>query len=266
MHSFYLDAIKSFEGYTPSAQWDYAQLSNGYGTKAKFAGEKIDKTEADRRFQAEVASARSIVEKNAPFVDEGTKAALTSLTYNAGDSWTRSGLGEAVRRGDLEQVRDIFQQYNKAGGEVLPGLVSRRAAEALWIGNPDTASGDMLASLTSGQSSTAAAQAELPPIVMAAADTPRADSRPVASLPQSLVRLPTTAESRETVSSDALASLRRLTGHEMLALTALENATGVASPSPAAPSDVSRMMKLDNAHASIASRDDERRNGGQRSV
>ena len=154
MHSFYLDAIKSFEGYTPSAQWDYAQLSNGYGTKAKFAGEKIDKTEADRRFQAEVASARSIVEKNAPFVDEGTKAALTSLTYNAGDSWTRSGLGEAVRSGDLEQVRDIFQQYNKAGGEVLPGLVSRRAAEALWIGNPDAASSsnNALASLTGAQS------------------------------------------------------------------------------------------------------------------
>jgi lysozyme len=268
MHSFYLDAIKSFEGYTPSAQWDYAQLSNGYGTKAKFAGEKIDKTEADRRFQAEVSSARSIVEKNAPFVDEGTKAALTSLTYNAGDSWTRSGLGDAVRRGDLEQVRDIFQQYNKAGGEVLPGLVSRRAAEALWIGNPDavSSSSNALASLTSGQSSTAAAQPQLPPVVMAAADTARADSRPVASLPQSLVRLPTKSESRETVSSDALASLRRLTGHEMLALTALENATGAASPSLAAPSDVSRMMKLDNAHASIASRDDERRNGGQRSA
>jgi hypothetical protein len=51
----------------------------------------------------------------------------------------------------------------------------------------------------------------------------------------------------------------------MLALTALENATGAASSSPAAPSDVSRMMKLDNAHASLTSRDD-RRNGGQRSV
>jgi lysozyme len=259
MHSFYLDAIKSFEGYTPSAQWDYAQLSNGYGTKAKFAGEKIDKTEADRRFQAEVASARSIVEKNAPFVDEGTKAALTSLTYNAGDSWTRSGLGDAVRRGDLEQVRDIFQQYNKAGGEVLPGLVSRRAAEALWIGNPDAVSGDMLASLTSGQSA-AAAQPALPPIVTAATDA----TRSVASPPQSLVRVPTKSESRETVSSDALASLQRLTGHEMLALTALQNATGGASPS-AAPSDVSRMMKLDNAHASFASRD-ERHSGGRRNA
>lgn len=262
MHSFYLDAIKSFEGYTPSAQWDYAQLSNGYGTKAKFAGEKIDKTEADRRFQAEVSSARSIVEKNAPFVDEGTKAALTSLTYNAGDSWTRSGLGDAVRRGDLEQVRDIFQQYNKAGGEVLPGLVSRRAAEALWIGNPDAVSSDTLASLTNATQSAAAAQPELPPVVTAVADA----TSPVASPPQSYVRLPTEAQQdRQTVSSDALASLRRLTGHEMLALTALQNATGGASPSPAAPSDVSRMMKLDNAHASLTSRD-ERRNGGQRSA
>lgn len=261
MHSFYLDAIKSFEGYTPTAQWDYAQLSNGYGTKAKFAGEKIDKTEADRRFQAEVASARSIVEKNAPFVDEGTKAALTSLTYNAGDSWTRSGLGDAVRRGDLEQVRDIFQQYNKAGGEVLPGLVSRRAAEALWIGNPEAVASDTMASMTSAQPAVPAAP-ELPPIVAAVENK----TSPVASKPQSFVRLPTTAESRETVSSDALASLRRLTGHEMLALTALENATsGATSPNPAASSDVSRMMKLDNAHASLASRDD-RRNGGQRSV
>ena len=42
---------------------------------------------------------------------------------------------------------------------------------------------------------------------------------------QSLVRLPIKSEGRETVSSDAIASLRRLTGHEMLALTALENAT-----------------------------------------
>lgn len=263
MHSFYLDAIKSFEGYTPSAQWDYAQLSNGYGTKAKFAGEVIDKTEADRRFQAEVASARSIVEKNAPFVDEGTKAALTSLTYNAGDSWTRSGLGDAVRSGDLDQVRDIFKQYNKAGGEVLPGLVSRRAAEALWIGNPDALSGNgnALAFLTGAQS-TASAQPELPPIVAAAEGT----TSPVASKPQSVVRVPTASEGRETVSSDVLASLRRLTSNEMLALTALQNAIdGTSSAAPGAASDVSRMMKLDNAHASLKLRDD-RRNGGQRSV
>jgi hypothetical protein len=77
------------------------------------------------------------VERHAPRVDEGTKAALTSLTFNAGETWVKSGLGEAVKRGDLDAVRSIFVQYNKAGGEVLPGLVSRRAVEALWIGNPE---------------------------------------------------------------------------------------------------------------------------------
>ena len=141
MHSFYLDAIRKFEGYTPQASWDYAQFSNGYGTKALYPGEVIDKAEAERRFKAEVGDARRIVEKHAPHVDEGTKAALTSLTYNAGTAWISSGLGDAVRRGDLDQVREIFQKYNKAGGEVLPGLVSRRAQEALWIGNPDIAAG-----------------------------------------------------------------------------------------------------------------------------
>ncbi|AHB47781.1 muraminidase [Hyphomicrobium nitrativorans NL23] len=136
MHSYYLDAIRNFEGFTPKASWDYAQFSNGYGTRARFDGEVIDRAEAERRFKAEISEARQIVERAAPQVDEGTKAALTSLTYNAGTTWVRSGLGEAVRAGDLDTVREIFQKYNKAGGEVLPGLVRRRTAEAQWIGNP----------------------------------------------------------------------------------------------------------------------------------
>ena len=137
MHSYYLDAIRNFEGFTPKATWDYAQFSNGYGTRARFDGEVIDHAEAERRFKAEISEARQIVERAAPYVDEGTKAALTSLTYNAGTAWIRSGLGEAVRAGDLDTVREIFQKYNKAGGEVLPGLVRRRAAEVQWIGNPE---------------------------------------------------------------------------------------------------------------------------------
>jgi len=138
VHSTYLDAIRGFEGFTAKADWDYAQFTNGYGTKAKFAGEVIDKAEADRRFAAEISEARAIVEKHAPAATEGTKAALTSLTFNAGTAWTRSGLGEAVRAGDVDRVRDLFVQYNKAGGEVLPGLAKRRLAEVAWIGSPQT--------------------------------------------------------------------------------------------------------------------------------
>ena len=136
MNSFYLDAIRKFEGFAQRAEWDYAQHTNGYGTRALFPGEVIDRAEAERRFQSEINQARAIVERNVPNADEGTKAALTSLTFNAGDKWTRSGLGEALRQGDTENARELFLQYNKAGGQTLPGLAARRAAEADWIGNP----------------------------------------------------------------------------------------------------------------------------------
>lgn len=136
MNSFYLDAIRKFEGFAQRAEWDYAQHTNGYGTRALFPGEVIDRAEAERRFQSEINQARAIVERNVPNADEGTKAALTSLTFNAGDKWTRSGLGEALRQGDTEIARELFLQYNKAGGQTLPGLAARRATEADWIGNP----------------------------------------------------------------------------------------------------------------------------------
>ncbi|WP_072395259.1 glycoside hydrolase family protein [Hyphomicrobium sp. CS1GBMeth3] len=212
MHSFYLDAIRNFEGYTPQASWDYAQFSNGYGTRAQFAGEVIDRAEAERRFHAEVSSARAIVEKAAGHTDEGTKAALTSLTYNAGTAWIGSGLGDAVRRGDLDAVRDIFVQYNKAGGEVLQGLVSRRTQEAEWIGNPD-----MIASASRVD---AGAATGLPPVVAERDQSARqvADlirSRPAEATPapESLVQRGPRVEraalagAMGNVSSDALIAL-----------------------------------------------------------
>jgi lysozyme len=232
MHSTYLDAIRAFEGYTPQAQWDYAQLSNGYGTRAKFAGEVIDKAEADRRFEAAVADARSVVERHAPALDEGTKAALTSLTYNAGNAWLKSGLGEAVRRGDLEEVRSIFQQYNKAGGEVLPGLVSRRAAEALWIGNPALAGADAAEVIASAGPAAvpASADTEMPLLEMAKGLAPGARESRVALTPSS-------GGSASAPTSDA-------------AEPALVTSSSY--------SDIARMVRLDSGHDLITTRSERR--------
>ncbi|HML28392.1 MAG TPA: lysozyme [Hyphomicrobium sp.] len=135
----YLDAIKQFEGYSAEARWDYAQNTNGYGTRARYAGEVIDKAEADRRFSSEIQKAADFVNKFAPNLDEGSKAALTSLTYNAGTAWTKSGLGEAVSSGDLDKARSLFLQYNKAGGNVVDGLVQRRLQEVAWFGQGNPA-------------------------------------------------------------------------------------------------------------------------------
>ncbi|MGE0769531.1 MAG: lysozyme [Hyphomicrobiaceae bacterium] len=134
MHTRYLDAVKTFEGFAKQSSWDYAQHTNGFGTKALYPGEQISPEEANRRFTIEIDEARRFVEKQASGWDEGTKAALTSLTFNAGTRWASSGLGDAVRNFDIDAVRSQFLQYTKAGGEVLPGLVKRRLSEVTWIG------------------------------------------------------------------------------------------------------------------------------------
>jgi hypothetical protein len=77
--------------------------------------------------------AAASVDQFAPNLPPGVRAALTSLTYNAGPGWQQSGLGQAVQSGDFDKAQQIFLQYNKAGGEVNPGLVARRQKEAAWF-------------------------------------------------------------------------------------------------------------------------------------
>jgi lysozyme len=139
-----LDAIKGFEGYTAAPQWDYKQSSSGYGTKAQPGDENIppDQLRAvhEQRLQDEVGKAQAAVDAFNPNLPPGVRAALTSLTYNAGPGWQQSGLGQAVKSGDYDKAREIFLQYNKAGGEVNPGLVARRQKEAAWFtGQPQPA-------------------------------------------------------------------------------------------------------------------------------
>ncbi len=133
MDARFLDRIKTFEGFTREAKWDYAQYSNGYGTKAAYKGEVIDQAEADRRFREELDKAGELVDRFSPGLDSGSRAALVSLTFNAGTKWMQSGLGEAVKNGALSDAKQIFLQYTKAGGVDLPGLKSRRLEEAAWF-------------------------------------------------------------------------------------------------------------------------------------
>ncbi|MGI9409828.1 MAG: lysozyme, partial [Hyphomicrobiaceae bacterium] len=93
-------AIKQFEGFSPAAKWDYAQFTNGYGTRAKSAGETIGPREAESRLVDEINQAAKLVERFAPGLDEGAKHALTSLTFNAGPGWMNDGLGQAIQQGD----------------------------------------------------------------------------------------------------------------------------------------------------------------------
>lgn len=139
----FVAAIKQSEGYSPVAKSDYKQFSSGYGTKAEFEGEKIDRPEAERRFAREIDNAAKFVDGVNPKLDAGTRAALTSLTYNAGGDWAASGLGQKIRENDIAGARDLFLQYNRAGGQPNKGLIDRRYREASWFGLPEAPAGGM---------------------------------------------------------------------------------------------------------------------------
>lgn len=124
------EAAKSFEGFNPNSYQDGKnRMSIGYGTEGK-PGETIDKAEGTRRFNEKWAQAEKLVTNFHPNMDEGLKEALTDLTYNTGTKWMTSGLGAAVKAGDMARVRELFNEYNKAdmgkGLETQPGLVNRR--------------------------------------------------------------------------------------------------------------------------------------------
>ncbi|WP_157088717.1 glycoside hydrolase family protein, partial [Bradyrhizobium jicamae] len=70
----------------------------------------------EQRFQDEIGKAAASVDAFNPNLPPGVRAALTSLTYNAGPGWQQSGLGQAVKAGDWDKAQSIFLQYNHAGG------------------------------------------------------------------------------------------------------------------------------------------------------
>lgn len=152
----YLDRIKNFEGYAPRASWDYKQHTNGYGTRARYPGEVITQEEAQKRFDDELTNANAFVKSLRTPMTDGQEAALTDLTFNAGPKWAGSGLGKAVRGGDWDTARERLQQYIRADGDVLPGLVNRRREAASWTtGAPQT----------SNLASSGASSGSVPPVL-----------------------------------------------------------------------------------------------------
>jgi lysozyme len=58
---------------------------------------------------------------------------LVDFAYNAGvGALAKSGLLRAVNAGNFDAVPDELMKWTKGGGKVLPGLVKRRQAEAVW--------------------------------------------------------------------------------------------------------------------------------------
>jgi GH24 family phage-related lysozyme (muramidase) len=143
------DWVAAKEGFRGRAFGDYGQTNIGYGTSARGRG-AISEPEARAAMNAELEGHLQNIDALNPNLSPGARNALASLSFNTGGSWLRMGdknpdgsptLAGLVRAGaPPEALAAKFQEYNKAGGRILPGLSSRRAAEAqMFTADPSTA-------------------------------------------------------------------------------------------------------------------------------
>lgn len=141
--------IEAYEGYSQYAYWDYSQYTIGYGTACQKdeypAGISEPAAHAllKKVLPTYEAGLNSFLSKNDIFVTQNQYDALISFTYNFGPYvWNQEPtiakyLKNGIEKYTDKQIANAFGLWVKAGGQVLSGLVERRAAEAKYFCTPD---------------------------------------------------------------------------------------------------------------------------------
>jgi GH24 family phage-related lysozyme (muramidase) len=125
--------LKGKEGYSERPYGDFKQTSIGYGTRARDGETSITPEAATARMREETGKVNQWIDKNIPNMPAGPRRdALISFGYNLGTGKLDTIL-PTIRSGDWDAVGDRMEQYNRAGGAVNPGLVTRRAEEAAMV-------------------------------------------------------------------------------------------------------------------------------------
>lgn len=128
-----IDLIKSFEGCKleaykcPAGVWTI-----GYGhTKTAKEGMKIIQEEAEELLKNDLVIYENAVLKNVTSaINQPIFDALVSFTYNLGEGNLKSStLLKMLNDRDYYGAAEQLERWNKAGGQVLAGLVRRREAE-----------------------------------------------------------------------------------------------------------------------------------------
>ena len=131
--------IKKFEGCELTAyQCSAGVWTIGYGhTKDVVEGMEISQETAEEWLVKELDEYENYIHKyvSAP-LSQNQFDALVSWVYNLGPANLKaSTLLKVLNAGDYEGVPAQIKRWNKAGGQVLEGLIRRREAEALLFLN-----------------------------------------------------------------------------------------------------------------------------------
>lgn len=142
-----LRLIKSFEGYL-TRQKDGSCAAYlcpagvptiGWGcTEGVKLGMVWTLGEAEAGLRREIAKFETAVMKSVTVeMNQNEFDAMVSLSYNIGSAaFQRSTVLKRLNKGDRAGAAQAFEFWNKGGGRVLPGLVSRRKREAALFLKP----------------------------------------------------------------------------------------------------------------------------------
>jgi len=127
--------IKKFEGIELQAYQDSVGVwTIGYGhTKGVKEGDNISLKKAEEMLEEELVEYEGYINNMVELgLEQNQFDALVAWVYNLGPTNLRqSTLLKVLNQGLFNEVPYEIKRWNKAGGEVLNGLVRRREAEAL---------------------------------------------------------------------------------------------------------------------------------------
>ena len=140
-----LALTKSFEGLRLEAYQDSVGVwTVGYGHTGPGVAEGMTVTdaEAEALLLADLADAvRCVNRKVTAAISQGQFDAMVDFCFNAGrGNFLQSTLLRKVNSGDFAGAAAQFGLWVHAGGEVVPGLVRRRQAEAEMFSDESTTS------------------------------------------------------------------------------------------------------------------------------
>lgn len=118
----------------PVGNWEIGYSHKLSGPDDEFWDSVLDQDFADHlAMQDEAEAAQAVCAALGVAVNNLTDnqyAACIDLTYNiGGGNFANSTLCSMIKAGQITEAADQFDRWVYAGGEVMPGLVTRRAAE-----------------------------------------------------------------------------------------------------------------------------------------
>ena len=129
-----ISLIKSFEGCELTAYRCSANVPTiGYGHTAGVSdGDTCTQEEAETMLAEDLVEFEDYVKNYVEFeLQQNEFDALVAWTYNLGPkNLSESTLLKELNAGNLEEVPRQMKRWNRAGGEVLDGLIRRREAES----------------------------------------------------------------------------------------------------------------------------------------